>query len=217
MAYTLVLLLAFGGYLAWFYWNRAKNIRNAGGAEQFGQQLYRRQFGFAVDENLKHYFNGQMYLGPLRPDVGPSSTEKIVGAAFGTSYRGALVAFALSDQDRCAICIEPGDHTKMKDKLDAMKGEHLGMSPYALFGAPKPSIRRGREVFAQHPDCPRPDQGPKMVGMSGKLETLELIHIEPAGAPPLTLWIEPLGAQALLAWSQLATTEPFGAAYPRTT
>ena len=45
MQYTVFILLLFGLYYGYYYWNRARKIAAAGGAEAFGQELYRKQFG----------------------------------------------------------------------------------------------------------------------------------------------------------------------------
>ncbi len=203
MQYTVLILLAAAAYYGWYYWNRQKNIEAAGGAEAFGQQLYRRQFGFADDENLTKYFTGQYYIGALRPDQGPDTFDKVVAAASLSTHRGAHLAFALSDKDRMAITQEQGDQTSMRDRLDAMKGEHLGMDAFAQFGVPKPQIRYAEEAFAGSSDLPNDRQRPELACMSGKVERLALIHIEPAGgAKPLTVWIDPQGAETLIAWSR---------------
>ena len=47
MQYTVVLLLLFGLYYGYYYWNRARKIAQAGGAAEFGHELYRKQFGLS--------------------------------------------------------------------------------------------------------------------------------------------------------------------------
>jgi hypothetical protein len=205
MQYTVVLLLLFGLYYGYYYWNRARKIAQAGGAEAFGQELYRKQFGLMPGEKVEHYFNGTFYLGPLRPDVSPSTFDNVLAGVSGRSYRGANVAFVLTDRDRLAIAVEWGKETKVSDKLDAMRGENLGMDPYKQFGnAPKPVVRRAEEVYAGHPEYPKPRDAPTRVSLSGKLEPCVLIQIDAPGSAPDTLWIDPLGAKALTAWAVLS-------------
>ena len=61
-----------GVHLVWFCWNRTRKIKGAGGADEFGQRIWRRQSGLADGERMLQYFNAEMYIGPLRPDVSPS-------------------------------------------------------------------------------------------------------------------------------------------------
>ena len=198
-------LLVFGLYLAWYYWNRANNIKKAGGAQAHAHQLYRKQFGLGPDEIIDQYFSGLVYLGPLRPDVGPSTAEKVISAVGGISHRGANLAFAITNHDRLALAVEQGEQTKLADKAKILSGEYLGMDPYRLFGnSPKPVIRRGEEVFGGHPKYPTGRDIPERVGMSGKVEPCVLLHIEAPGQRAETVWIDPLGAKALCAWSALS-------------
>lgn len=203
MEYAFLMLLGAAASLGWFYWNRAVRIREAGGAAAFAQMLYRRQFGLARGEHLLHYFSGELYWGPLRPDLGPSPAAHPGRFALGQRYRGAIVAFALTDHDRCALAIDAGGAGGFSDRIEAAEGEQQGMDPFVLFGDPKPRIRRGEEAFAGHIDYPRDGEAPSRVGSDGRRTRCVLIHIEPLrGGPAVTAWIEPLGARALLAWSE---------------
>jgi hypothetical protein len=142
-----------------------------------------------------------MYIGPLRPDVGPSTADRLLSAAAGQSYRGALAAIALTDRDRCAIAIEHGDDTELESTIDDFTGEGIGMEPLALYGRPKPRIRRGERAFAGHPRYPARGQAPYRAAVSGSLARFQLVHIESEHAAPLTIWVEPACVDALMKWS----------------
>jgi hypothetical protein len=200
VAYLGVLLFV-GVYLVWFYWNRARRIKEAGGADEFGQRIWRRQFGLADGERMLQYFNAEMYIGPLRPDVGPSTADRVLSAMVGQGYRGAVAAVALTDRDRMAIALEQGDDTTLESKVANYTGEGMGMDPLAIYANPKPSVRRGEQVFAGHPKYPATTQAPLRPGIDGRVARFHLLHIESLHAQPLTIWVEPLGAEALLSWS----------------
>lgn len=201
----LVVFLAMGGYYAYFYWNRAKKIKEAGGAQAYANDIYRKQFNLNPGETVEHYFTGQFYLGPLRPDSSPSTVDNVVAGLTGSSYRGATMAFVLTNQDRLAMAVEWGDKTKVADKLAAYKGENLGMDPYKVFGAPKPRILTGEQAYPNHPKYPKPSDAPERHSMTGKLERFVLLEIQSPGHAPDTVWIDPLGAKALTAWSAITS------------
>ena len=201
MAYLGVALFV-GVYLIWFYWNRARKLREAGGEDEFGQRIWRRQFGLAPGERMLQYFNAEMYIGPLRPDVSPSTTERVLSAMAGHGYRGALAAVALTDRGRLAIAIEQGEDTTLEDRVANYTGEGMGMDPLAIYGSPKPSVRRGEQVFAGDPKYPATTQAPLRPGMDGRVARFHLLHVESPHAQPITIWVEPLGAEALLNWAR---------------
>jgi hypothetical protein len=204
-----------GAYLAWFYWNRARTMREAGGPDEFGQKLYRRQFGLAEGERLVAYFNAEMYIGPLRPDVGPSAADRILSAAVGQTYRGAFAAIALTDRDRCAIAIEHGDDSEIESDLVEFTGQGTGMEPLALYGRSKPRIQRGEHAFAGHPKYPARGQAPYRAAVSGSIARFQLVHIESEHAAPLTIWVEPACVAALMKWAAVVPTSDLARAASR--
>jgi hypothetical protein len=204
MANMLLPMLLIGAYFAWWYWNRARKVQAAGGADEHAQQMWRRTFGLDPGEKIEQVYQGLFYLGPLRPDISPDKVDKVLDALSGTTTRGANLMFAITNRDRLALAIEQGEHTKMKDKVDALKGDHFGSDPYRVYGnSPKPSVRLGQEIYGSHPKFPKPGEAPKRGSMTGKLEHCVLVEIQAAGDEPQTVWIDPLGAKAICAWAEL--------------
>jgi hypothetical protein len=206
------ILVLVGAYLSWFYWNRGRTKREAGGADGFGQKTHRRQFGLAEGERLIAHFNAEMYIGPLRPEVGPSSAERLLSAAAGQSYRGALAVIALTDRGRCAIAIEQGDDTELESELADLTDECMGLEPLAVYDRPRPRIQRGEHAFAGHPRYPARGQAPYRAALSGSFARFQLVHVESKHAEPLTIWVEPACVAALMKWAAVAPASDVGRA-----
>jgi hypothetical protein len=193
MLYTLFALVGFGAYLGWFYWRRNQQIQLAGGAQQYHDQLQRKQFGLGPNERVLRYWTAQLYLGKLRPDQGPGTLEKVAFAVVGGSFRGAVLSVALTDQGRLAIAREMIDEENLMDQAARMRGESSGQLPFRLWGppAPKPRVRTAEEAFGGNP------------GLTAELTEgrgRTLLHFD-APEGPLTIWVDSAGVPEIRQWS----------------
>lgn len=192
MIYTLLVLVGFGAYLGWFYWRRNNQIQAAGGAHAYNDQLQRKQFGLGPTERVVQLGNAQLYLGPLRPDVGPGTFEKVAFGAVGGSFRGAVLSLAITDQNRLAISREMTPEENVMNQAAALRGESSGQLPFRLWGPPKPAIQTAEEAFGQAPGV-----AAAMTEGRGRA----LLHIvAPDG--PLTVWVDTAFVPTLIGWSR---------------
>jgi hypothetical protein len=128
-----------------------------------------------------------------------------------------VAAVALKDRDRVAIALEQADGTDLEGKSLDFTFEGVSMDPLALYAHPKPRVRRGERVFAGNPKYPATTQAPLRPGIDGRVARFQLLHIEAQHTPPLTIWIEPLGAEALLHWAARAREGTANPTAPRET
>ena len=121
---------------------------------------------------------------------------------------------AISATARLAIAIERADEASLDDELSNDTGEGAGMEPLVIYAHPKPRIRRGEQVWAGNRKYPATTQAPLRPGIDGRVARFHLLHIESPHSQPLTIWVEPLCAEALLKWAAPETLMGYAAVTP---
>jgi hypothetical protein len=206
-------LVVLGSGIAIYFWyrNYFANIRAAGGESNYWQSLWQKEFGFAPNEKLTHWYQGMFYLGELRPDLEPSGWEHAAAAFERKRIVGIRAAFALSDHGRLAISRGYNEqHDSFDVRAQKMMGAGTGNVPYAVFGPnPRPTIVSAEEAFAAHPALgAQASQAPLFASKGGTLSG-RIVHIvSPQHPQGLTLWIEPEGLSALRSWSLTGQLPP---------
>ena len=185
----LFILVVVGAVVAYALWQRG------GAARPPVDAPARRQYALAVDEAVLQTYAGALYFGRLRPDVTRADFDQ-QGAMSGSPARGEALTFAFTDRARLAVSRGPAPDTRTPNPPQL---------PFRLWGPPglKPRVQRAAEAFPGSPYLEEAERGPH----DAKGGRQVLLHfVAPDG--PLTVWIDPEGAQAIEEWISGPARQP---------